>query len=173
MKKILLDLDGVLYDWHYVVHREVNPDMDFNHFWTVFVHNQSTEYQDYICSIPMYYYGISPSKDVKDFLTWANNIFDIYYVTSRPTSVMRVTEKYFRDFNFPQGDNLIFESDKATLARLYSIDFSVEDSVYQIKNLSKVTHAFMYNRPWNTHMSNAYNTVYSMLELRQNLEKEL
>lgn len=160
---MILDMDGVLYDWQRAVYddftRRDKFSGSFRDFWLKFFPSLTKEFQKYILDIPLYYTAISPSKDVLAFLNRVKNEYEIYYVTSRPESVRLTTEQYLRRYNFPFRENLIFSNDKESTARLLKADYAVDDFVSHIEKLSRVTTAILFARPWNEESWDKYPTA--------------
>ena len=174
MRKIILDLDGVLVDWHEAVYDDfIRRDKfsgSFRDFWTVYFPTLSKEIQAYILEIPIYYSTISPSKHVTNFLNKIKDSFEIYYVTSRPEEVRLTTEQYLRRYDFPFKENLIFTNDKCSVARILKVDFALDDFTSHIEKLSKVTTAILFARPWNEESWNKYPTAKTFFDVLEFME---
>ena len=176
MVTVGFDLDGFLYDWHSVVQGYYKKfkgiDLPLDKFWTEFIPGLDKQEQDYIISVPLFYYGISMHPAAVQFLDWADKNFTVFYVTSRPEDCLRVTEKYLRDHRFPQYENLIFSSDKQSVARLYKMQYFVDDFIKHVEPLSKVTTAILYAKPWNREAWDKYPTAHSYNEVRRFMESQ-
>ena len=174
MKRIGLDLDGVLYNWHsslYDYYRlYMNFQGTFNDFWTSGVTSFSTETWTYLLGIDTLYSNRFPTADCINFLEAIKNRFEIYYITSRPKSIKLTTEQYLRRFKFPFNENLIFNDNKVNVARLLGLSYAVDDRASQIESLSKVTTAIIVAKPWNKHIWNDYPTVFSLMDILDYLE---
>lgn len=172
MKNLGLDLDGVLYDWHTPVwnyHRLYKGfEGSFDEFWSGDA-QKSLPY-DYLMGVDIFYSSAFPTKDVVSFLDYVKDRFNIYYITARPESVRLTTEQYFRRYNFPYVDNLIFSHDKVPVARKLGLDYMIEDSAPNVIKLSDVVFTILVARPWNRHIQNEYPTIRNLMESIKYLE---
>src|SRR3989304_5261519 len=170
---ISLDIDGILYPYHEALYTYYQYEMNYNDtyekFWTDFLPNQSKKKQDYIISIPIVYEMIAPYKCVTDFLDYISKKVDVYYMTSRPLELERITRKYFKKYNFPFQDNLIMTSDKANACRLYGITHFLDDHAHHVENVSKVADAYLMAKIWNKEYQDKLNTVHSLREFRERI----
>lgn len=173
-KRIGLDLDGVLYDWHLSVYEYFCLYKGFSGSQNKFWYEESKAVPDnvweFICSIDTLYSNVLPSKDCKDFIASIKDKFTLYYITSRPLSAKLTTEQYLRRHHFPFQENLIFTQDKVSVARLLKLDYMVEDMPRNVIDLSKVVLTIMMARPWNQSIQNEYPTVHSLMESMKYLE---
>lgn len=153
MNKIGVDIDGVIYDWHGVVYRhfveEKNFAGSFQDFWGGYFHTLSEDYQEYLTTIPTYYEETTPIFGAINFLHWLNKNYTIYYISSRPKEVERVTEKYFKRLNIPQGSNLYLTNNKEFYIRLFQLDYHVDDSPKVIDCCKNLTCLIVKTTPWN------------------------
>lgn len=172
MGKIVLglDLDGVLYDWHSAVYTYFqyikNYQGTYRQFWTEFINDTSKEEQEFIVSIPFLYSAITPSKQVIEFLNFAADNSEIYYITSRPDSVEHITKKYVKEY-FPYPDNLFSVHDKATTCRYLGVTHFLDDHEKHVKAVQPVANSFLKARCWNEYCQDQYNTVYSLKEFKE------
>jgi uncharacterized HAD superfamily protein len=174
LKKIILDLDGVLVSWHEAVYddytRRDKFKGSFREFWIDYIPSLSKELQKYIVEIPIYYAANSPSKEVLNFLNKIKESYEIYYVTSRPESVRLTTEQYLRRYKFPYKENLIFTDDKSSVARILKVDFALDDFSSHIEKLSKVTTAILFAKPWNKDSWDKYPTARTFFDVLEFME---
>lgn len=170
-ESIGLDLDGVLYDWCRAAHTYFRTYRNYTgtqyEFELNVANSMEKEFSDFLCSVNSLYDSIFPRKEVVELLWKLSGKYDIYYVTSRPTSAWRTTQKYFDTHNFPFSNHLIFEKDKATLVRLLKLDYFVEDSVGYLEQIAPLTTTFMVLHPYNQMYKDKFNTITSVLELER------
>lgn len=171
MKIILgLDMDGCLYDWHSAVHTyyqyEMKYEGDYNTFWLEYIPSLSKEKQNYICELPFLYDCQVPRKCVIDFLNYAKENSEIYYITHRPDSVETVTRRYLRRYNFPFQDNLIITGDKVTACRLVGVTHFLDDFPKQVEAVSAVAESYLMAKPWNIDYRDQFKTVYGIKEFQ-------
>lgn len=173
MGKIVLglDLDGVLYDYHSALYTfcqyELNYNGTYDEFWLDYIHNVSKEKQDYLIGLPMPYETSIPSKKIMEFLKFADENSEVYYITHRPTHLERVTRRYFRNHDFPQQDNLFITDDKLTTCRYLGVTHFLDDFVSNVEKVSFVAEAFLMAKPWNKESQDEYKTVHSLKEFQE------
>jgi uncharacterized HAD superfamily protein len=173
MAKIILglDLDGVLVDWHSAVYTLWQYEHKYNgtyeEFWLEYIPNLSKEKQDYIVTLPIPYETQIPRKSVIDFLDFAKDNADIYYITHRPLEIERVTRQYFKRYNFPYPDNLFMTGDKVTACRYLGVTHFLDDFANQVEKVSAVADAYLFAKPWNREFRDKYKTVYSLKEFKE------
>lgn len=150
---IALDLDGVLYPWHEAVCMYYKLYKNYTGTEYNFMKNSdkymTCEDWNYIVTIPDLYYKYTPSSRLMKLLFNLSEKFNIFYITSRPEEMRRVTAKYLRDFKFPQKDNVIFSKENDIYARLLKLSFFVEDNVSNAEKLSRVCTTFLVRTPFN------------------------
>lgn len=166
-----IDLDGVLYDFHdatYVYYQYLmGYEGTYKQFWTEFWPSLTKEKQDYIVSIAILYDTKVPPKEVVDFIDYAKERSEIYYITSRDESLSRITERYLRRYNFPFQENLIMTKDKANACKLYGVTHFLDDFLHQVKEVSSVTNAYLMSKPWNVDGRDKLNVVNSLEEFKE------
>jgi uncharacterized HAD superfamily protein len=173
MGKIVLglDMDGVLYDFHSALFTyyqyEMNYTGSYEEFWKDFIPSMNPEYQNYIMSIPMLYDMLNPMFGAKEFLEFAKDKAEIYYITHRPVELERLTKRYLKRYDFPQFDNLIMTGDKVTACRLYGVTHFLDDFANQVENVSAVADAYLRARIHNREYQDKLKTVYSLKEFKE------
>lgn len=165
--KIGLDIDGVVYPWHYSVYRYFTEFYNFSgteeSFWDYF-RTFSKERQDYFVSIPTLYNDTIPSACIKDAIVLLSGLGELFYVTSRNLELATITQKFFNFMDLPFKENLVFEKDKSTFSRLNRLDYFLDDLPENVTNLSKVTNAYLMCVPHNRNQRDGFNTVGSIKE---------
>jgi len=164
-----LDLDGVLYDYHWAMYTfsvcELGYAGSYTDYWIKEWPSFSNEKQEYLVSLPMPYEISEPSKQVVKFLKLAEKYAnDVNYITSRHDDLQRVTERYLRKHNFPFQDNLIITREKDVQATLCGVTHFLDDMGKHVEKVSKVCSAFLLARVHNIHEREKYNTVNSLGE---------
>ena len=173
-----LDIDGVIYPYHDVVYRYFTEEKgytnSYNHFWTVDWWLLGKEKQDYIVSLPFLYYAVIPSSCVMDSLNKLATLGKLFYITSRSGGELEsVTQKFFNFFDPPFKQNLLFEHDKATACRLYSIDYFLDDFPEHVSKLEPVTNAYLMNQAHNIGKREGYKTVSSLKEFYEVIKNDI
>jgi uncharacterized HAD superfamily protein len=175
MGKILaFDIDGVLVDWHHSVYTyfeyECNYLGDYQTFWLDYIPSLSKEKQDYIVSLPFLYETQIPPKNVTDFLDYcASHSDDIYYITHRPVEVERITKQYFKRYDFPYPDNIIFTGDKVTACRYVGATHFLDDFVKHVEAVKGVCDSYLMAKCWNRDFQDGYKTVHSLKEFQERI----
>lgn len=173
--RIGLDMDGVIYDWHSVVHRYymlyANYTGTFREFWMEYIPSLSEENQDYIVSIPLFYDQAFPTVDAQEYLPKLAEIGELFYITSRPDSARFVTRKFFRKHNLPDSENLFMVADKQPVIRLYDIDVFVDDRGETLEDLGNICLTVLMNKPWNEHYKDTFTRVNSLQEFYELLTR--
>jgi len=174
MGKIILalDIDGPLYPYHEALYTfcqyELNYGGEFEEFWLDYIHNSCTERQEYLIGLPIPYETHLPSKKTLEFLNYAKeNADDIYYITHRPIELERITKRYFRRYDFPYPENIIFTGDKVTACRYVGATHFLDDFGHQVEKVSAVTDAYLFAKPWNREYQDSLKTVYSLKEFQE------
>lgn len=164
-----LDIDGVVYPYHEAVYTYYQCYMgyndSYNRFWTQYFPSLSEEEQDYIVSIPIPYDMMDPYPYALKFINKAMELGDeVYYLTSRDSSLERITRRYLRRHEFLFQDNLIMCKDKATECRRYDITDFIDDFTKHVNSVSLVCNAYLINKPWNVDNRKDYPVVSNMKE---------
>jgi len=169
--KIGLDLDGVCYDWHTAIYTElgIESGKSFSEFWAN-PHDTLTEKEwEYIVSIPMYYEKLGLRESVSNVLPKLAELGELFYITSRDSSLRRVTERFLNKNKLPFKENLFMEKDKAYIARMLQLDYFVDDFVSQYDSVSKVTNTFLMAQPWNRKGWEGRNVIFGLDELYEEI----
>ena len=170
---LALDIDGPLYSWHEAVYTlwqyEQNYQGTYEDFWLDYIPNLSKERQDYIVNLPIPYETQVPRQCVMDFLNYAKERADIYYITHRPIELERITRKYFKRYDFPYPDNLFMTGDKVTCCRYLGVTHFLDDFASQVEKVSAVADAYLFAKPWNREYQDTLKTVYSLKEFRERI----
>lgn len=169
MDSLAFDLDGVLYPWIRAVFTYYRMYQGyFGDEYTFFKNVDAVlgDSADYIVTLPQIYTSCVPENRLIQLLNKLGEKFNLYYITSRPECVRRITEKYLRDFYFPQDTNLIFNKDKDTVARLLKLDYFVEDSIKNAEKLNKVCTTFLVKTPYNENYSGDVPMINSIYDLQ-------
>ncbi len=166
-----IDVDGVLYPWVSAVYTYCRlykkclvTEYEFYRDFDKYITEEDCQY---IATLQDLYYKHTPSPKMMVLLNKLSEKFNLFYITARPLEAERVTRKYFRDFKFPQPDNLIFSCEKDTYARLLKLSYFVEDSVKNAEKLSKVCTTFLIRTPYNENYSGSIPMLNSILDLER------
>lgn len=136
----MLDVDGVIYDWHYSLYEELviygKIDCDYYTFWSEKYKEYSDSWWDNVVRFE-HLYGTTPLKpEDKILLEKLSKKYEIFYVTKRPEWVRFATESWFRRYELPQRENLIFTTkDKSLICNSLGIQVAVEDMLSYAKDL--------------------------------------
>ena len=170
--KIGLDIDGVIYPWHYSIVRYFKEFRNFEgtdyEFWDMF-NSLPQSKQDYFVSIPMLYSDTSITEDARDYLPKLAELGELFYITSRAVVLQTLTQKFFDFYQVPFKENLIFEKDKASVVRLLGLDYFVDDISRNLEKVRGITTAFLFRQAHNRDFREGYNTVGSLKEVYHNI----
>lgn len=165
--RIGLDIDGVLYNWHYSVYRYFCEFRGFSgsqrEFW-MYVRSLPEGTFDYYVKLPLLYIDTSPSTDVIVYLPKIAEIAEIFYITARTEELKPATSKFFDNYRFPFKENVIFSKNKQNYARLLKLDYFLDDQPYHIDELKSVTNAYLFKAVHNWESRELYPLMNSMKE---------
>jgi len=166
-----LDIDGVLYPFHEALYTYFQYEMNYvgtyQEFWLDYIPSMDLEKQKIVMSNPIPYDMILPSVQVMEFLSYAKDNSEIYYITHRPDELERITRRYFKRYDFPFQDNLIFTGDKVTACRLYGITHFIDDFVNQVERVSAVADAYLMSRIHNRDYQDGLKIVHNLKEFKE------
>jgi uncharacterized HAD superfamily protein len=169
--RIGLDIDGVIYPWHYSIYRYFTEfkgyDKDISTFWMKDRHI-ITEYH---VSIPLCYLDTSPTDDVLEYLPKLAEIAELYYITSREPHLLWATQKFFNIYDLPFKENLILSKEKANYARLLKLDYFLDDMPKYVDMLKGITNAYLFKAVHNSDVREQYEVINSLEEF-YNMVKE-
>lgn len=170
--KIGIDIDGVITDSFTVaVHQDFllngkTQEEDLTAFWLNYDRDLSTKMLDSnIMSTPIYYSIKPPKHGVVETLNKLTAMgHKLYYVTSRPEAVKVDTEMYFRRYNIPQRNTLIFAENKQIIVDSIGIQLFLDDNPKFIEQLKNSCKAVLMDTPYNKDYQ-AEDRIYSFEEL--------
>lgn len=166
-----LDLDGVIYPFHESLYTYCVSCRNFNgnylEFWMDYFPHLSDEECDFLVSNPIVYDMTRPYEYAYKFINKLEETGDsIFYITSRPESLDRITRRYLKRLNFPFQDNLILSKDKVTDCRKYGVTHFVDDFTKHVNPISGFCTSYLVNKPWNqSGRLDTYVVVSNMKEL--------
>lgn len=169
MLRIGLDIDGVVYDWHnslYVHYRSLEGfNGSFSEFWIDFIPTLPKEKLEYLITLDHLYEtsGIAPSVALS--LDRLASIGDIYYITARGAQLSRLTDRFFRKSKLPDFDNITYTDDKVQAAKLYELDYFVDDFPKYVEPMLGVCNSYLMARPWNRDYQDKLPTITSLDDL--------
>lgn len=170
--RIGLDLDGVVYPWHYSIYKYFTEfkgyEGNIRDFWKH--HKQFVT--DFHVSIPMLYLDTTPTEDVLTYVPKIAELGEIYYITSRIPDLWHVTEKFFDIYRLPFKENLVFSKNKAQHVRLYRLDVFLDDMDVHVDALQGVTEAYLFHAVHNYDCREKYNCISSMKEFYELLRSK-
>jgi uncharacterized HAD superfamily protein len=162
--KIGLDIDGVIYPWHYSIHRYFVENCGYSGDISTFWMRDRRIITDYHVSIPLCYLDTSPTEDVLTYVPKLAELGELYYVTSRASDLLWATEKFFRIYDLPFKENLVFSKDKATYVRFLKLDFFLDDMPKYVDMLSGITDTYLFKAVHNSDVRDNYRVINSMKE---------
>lgn len=169
--RIGLDLDGVLYPWHYSIYRYFTEfkgySGDIIDFWT----NHRDEITDYYVSLPHLYLDTSPTQDVLTYVPKLAELGELFYITARNDDLKGVTQKFFKIYDLPFKENVIFSKNKAIYVRLNKIDFFLDDLPKHVDELKGITKAYLFKAVHNINQREGYNVICSIKEFYELLKE--
>lgn len=173
--RIGLDIDGVIYPWHYSVYRYFTEfkgfdgnQREFWDYWKTF----SPEKQDYYVSIPLLYNDTVPSGCVLDALNSIATLGEMYYITSRHGDELELAaQKFFDKYDVPFKENLFFNKDKATTCRLLGIDKYIDDLTKNLFPMLNVCDCYLMAAPHNYRDRDGFKVVSSLKEFYNEIKR--
>lgn len=177
-----IDIDGVIYPWHYSVYRYHVENKGYGgnivEFWRDYFPKLGSDYQRYIVNLDILYDDTTPKPDILNTLPLIAEKFGIYYITHRPYHTKRMTEKFFNNYNLPFKENLIFTPDKPAIIRRYNIRYFVDDQGKNLDEVAGITEGYLFPASHNVSYRDKYNCVTTLREFyniinQKNLVKEL
>ena len=167
--RIGLDIDGPIYDWHNPVYDYYKAykdyDKSYTEFWLDYFPKLSVEEHDFILSVETLYASMKVTDEVYSAISSLAELGTVYYITARDTSLRNITDTWLKRNNIPFRDNLIMTKDKASYVKLLKIDYFVDDFAKQILDLSNMTKAYLFARPWNREYQDKLPTIRTLSEL--------
>lgn len=173
--KIGLDVDGVVYPWHYSIYRYFTEFKGFSgnqrEFWDYFKAFPD-EKQDYYVSLPHLYNDTIPSSCVIDALNSIATLGEMYYITARWSDDLKLAaQKFFDKYNVPFKENLIFNKDKATTCRLLGIDAYIDDLPRNLIPVQNVCDCYLMAAPHNYKDRDGFKVVNSLKEFYNEIKR--
>ena len=174
--RIGLDIDGPIYDWHNPVYDYYKAykdyDKSYTEFWVDYFPKLSAEEHDFILSIDTLYTAMNITDETLNAINLLSKLGTVYYVTARSESLRRITDLWFKRNNVPFRDNLIMSKDKVSYAKLLKLDYFVDDFASQVIDLSGITKAYLFAKPWNIEYQDILPTVRSLTEFYNAVKKD-
>lgn len=166
--RIGIDIDGVVYPWHYSMYRYFTEFKGYTgtqvQFWKDFsiIPNDT---QNYYVSLPFLYSNTVPSKCVFEGLEMLATLGELFYITARgPDDVKTVTRKFLKNYNLPFSENLIFEKDKATVCRMLGIEYFIDDQIKHLIPMQGFVKTYLMSAPHNIDNRDGFTVVNSLKE---------
>jgi 5'(3')-deoxyribonucleotidase len=172
MKRTIgLDLDGVLYNWHGVIHDYLvkfkGEELKYKEFWKRA--KEEGYKKDLLCAlveIPMFYTQRNISNHVLEVVKQLaeNNI--IYYITTRPENAEFATKSWIKRSGLPYPDNLIVTQNKRPHISMLECDYFVDDKQKTIDEIKDITNAILFKSDYmQDEDTKGYNYIESLDEL--------
>lgn len=169
---IALDIDGVIYPWHYSVYRFFCETKGYSgtqyEFWKFFI-TLSGEEHDYYINLPFLYNDTTPHEDVLNTLPKLAELGTIFYITSRPESIEHITRKFLDSYEMPFRENLVFTKDKPTNLRLLAIDYFVDDFPKHIESAKGLSKCYLFKQPHNRDRQEEFECVSTLREFYEKI----
>jgi uncharacterized HAD superfamily protein len=169
MKRLGLDLDGVIYPWHDALYTEMqiyeNITCSKYEFWTKVIGSYPKLKQEFLCSIEHLYGNQVPDKRMLPMLRRIAKDWEIYYITTRPPNVEFATQRFLEHYDFPYAENLYLSDDKTVEARAFGIDVFVEDRTKNLDALSKFCRVIGVKQFWNEDCRDRFQFVDDVYQL--------
>jgi len=175
MINISVDLDDVLYPFGRVTYDYLVGIGKFGgseeELWDQFVNSWTEEQRKYLVSLHFLYDMAPISQENLEYINKLSELGNLYYITARPPNTRLVTERWLRNNNIPQRDNLVMSTNKLDYIKLYDIGFLLDDMPFKIKNVENFCNVYMMSKIWNKNYRDKYQTVNSIKEF-YNIIKE-
>ena len=165
--KIGIDIDDVLVNFmeNFLKHSNLKNKTFFNvsdvknyHLWETGIHDSKEESVKAVAEFlnSKSFDELNLIEGVKEILEKISEIYDIYFITSRPEDIKDKTENFLRK-NFPKNNFKVIYSgeihggkSKAEICSDFGIPFMVEDNaVYALDCARKGVKVFLLEKPWN------------------------
>jgi len=172
MKRTIgLDLDGVIYNWHGVIHDYIvkfkGEELGYKEFW------KRAKHEDYkrellmaLVEIPMFYSQRNIRSHVLDTVKKLAETNIIYYITTRPEGARRATIDWMKRSGLPYSDNLIITQNKRPHIAMLECDYFVDDKQKTIDSIKDVTNAILFKSDYmQDEDAKGYNYIESLDEL--------
>jgi uncharacterized HAD superfamily protein len=154
MKKLGFDIDGVLYPWTDVAYEYLSQIGKINMPREVFWEDQHTYinsklYWENLASDPILLEVRPPDRGVVSMLRRLSEHYEISYVSFRPASTKRVTQRYLEKYKYPSPENLYLTVDKKSTVRQLELDIFVEDTVPVCESIQNICKTFIVTQSYN------------------------
>ena len=177
--RIGLDIDGVVYNWHWSMYRHFIENKGFEgtqrEFWD-YIWTLPKDVQQYYVRLPFLYNDTTPTADVLEYVPKLAELGEIYYISARPEEAETTTRKFFNSYNFPFKENVIFTDDKPSYVRLLKIDFFLDDRPKHVDELKGLTNVYLFKAVHNWRERDMYepiiNSIKEYYELIRSFKKE-
>lgn len=152
---IVLNIDGVVADLGSELEHAFNSasvvDEAGGFRWRdIFCHVSDRDFE-IVFSDPLTYKNAKPFEDAWYWINHHSAQYDIMYVTSRDSSLNRITWEWFVDWDIP-ADFVVFEGDKAYFIPQLEVSVYVDDHPDIVKYLRyHGIKAYVLNRSYNLH----------------------
>lgn len=163
--RIGFGLDGVLYDFHGVVYDWFSVFRNYTGtIPELFGTKQETI--SWLSNVPHIYTIRSP--DGLDVLYYLNSRgVEIFYITSRPSSVHFATWQYMMRYKFPQVNNLIFSKEKWRVVSKLCLDIFVDDFPAVLSNIVPPTRPILKLASWNTNRDSGFVSISDLSAIKE------
>lgn len=172
-----LDIDGVVYPWHESIYRHFIEQGKFSGtsrgFWDWFTRPEQNELAHYYVKIPIFYLDTTPTEDVLEYVPKIAEIATIFYITARPEESRLATEKFFKIYQLPFSENVIFTNDKPNHVRVNKIQYFLDDRDKHVDELMGITNAYLFKAVHNYKYRDQYSTINSMKEFYEILRSKI
>lgn len=152
--RVAFDLDGVLVPWHEAVYdyavRFEHEELDFKNFWIEFDRHYNEIHIYNTLHNPLFVESSILDFAIVDMINRIAEKHQVYYITSRPKGLERVTIKWLKRNRLPSIDNLYITYYKELPISLFKIDLMIEDRPSNYRKLSPYTRVLLVPKPWHT-----------------------
>jgi uncharacterized HAD superfamily protein len=150
--RVAFDLDGVLYPWttacwEYCSRAGFTKLSKVDFFKKT--EQKNSLFWDNIIKDPIILETFPPTNQLRDFMRRVGRKHQVYYITSRPIEVERVTQRYLKKYDFPDWENLYFSHDKDMEIVKFNIAALIEDNYRNAEKCAKHCASYLINTPWN------------------------
>jgi hypothetical protein len=136
---LMLDLDGVVYPWHYAIYNELCINWGlactYDYFWTVKYKEYSPFWWENTIRIEPPYTTQVPRKEDLELIKDLSSCYSIHYISARPKEVEFTTRHFLKRYEFPSYENIYFTHNKGVYCNSLGVTVSVEDQVKHIRDL--------------------------------------
>jgi uncharacterized HAD superfamily protein len=172
MMKVSFDIDGVLYDWHrYAWNKYFLHQAPYDSFWNTHYKSVDDETWQPILNDESLILNSGSAEIARMMQRLSRNYF-IFYITSRPKTMLQATQKWLTRNGFPDAGTLYLTQDKLKVINKLEIDVHIDDRLEVLHRLADNNIRVVgVKQPWNTDEVEGFPFVENILEIERELAR--